>query len=322
MLYQKQHKKFIVISILIIILITLFQKISNFNNLKSTKGTVIYYCFFIPPGDHASSIGLENINFFLRYGVFEGNGIDYIFLVPNGSAQTNVAFPNTYKNVEIRQIENYKSDIANFYSQINLKDDLHEYFIFMNIGVRGPFVPAENSRWHHELIRAMGSNLMLGSTVSCYPRPHLQSHFLMMNRYGVEITKKVWKKCFMTNLDHESVIEMCEMGLSDYFIKMGYSFTSMERFYREKDISKIARKWKNFHGPMNTPEKIKWRKKNCDVTLNPIVVKEIDPFEVIFLKYGGDVFRRQQDQLESIHKKTVKNVKDCEKVMKINWNQA
>ena len=86
----------------------MFQKISHFNVLKNTKSTVLYYCFFIPPGDHASGIGLENINIFLRYGVFEGNGIDYIFLIPNGSVQTNVTFPK-YKNVEIRRIENNKS---------------------------------------------------------------------------------------------------------------------------------------------------------------------------------------------------------------------
>ena len=126
----------------------------------------------------------------------------------------------------------------------------------------------------------------------------------------------------MTNVDHDSVIEMCDIGLSDFYIKRGYSFTYMERFYTEKDLSKISRRWKNFHGPMNTPEKKKWRKKNCDVGLNPITSKEIDPFEVIFLKYGGDVFRRRQDQLESIHWKTLKNVKDCEKAMKINWIQV
>ena len=56
----------------------------------------------------------------------------------------------------------------------------------------------------------------------------------------------------MTKVDHDSVIEMCDIGLSDFYIKMGYSFTSMERFYTEKDLSKISRRWKNFHGPMNT----------------------------------------------------------------------
>ena len=70
----------------------------------------------------------------MRYGVFEGNGIDYIILIPNGSVQTNVTFPK-YKSVEIRRIENYKSDLANFYSQINSKDDLHDYFIIMNVGI-------------------------------------------------------------------------------------------------------------------------------------------------------------------------------------------
>ena len=174
--------------------------------------------FLHPSGGSCFWYWFGKYKFFLRYGVFEGNGIDYIILIPNGSVQTNVTFPK-YKSVEIRRIENYKSDLANFYSQINSKDDLHDYFIFMNVGVRGPFLPAENSRWHHKLIRSMGSNLMLGSTISCYPRPHLQTHFLMINGYGVEITKKIWKKCFMTKVDHDSVIEMCDIGLSEFISK-------------------------------------------------------------------------------------------------------
>ena len=41
----------------------------------------------------------------------------------------------------------------------------------------------------------------------------------MINGYGVEITKKIWKKCFMTKVDHDIVIEMCDIGLSEFISK-------------------------------------------------------------------------------------------------------
>ena len=107
----------------------------------------------------------------------------------------------------------------------------------------------------------------------------------MINGYGVEITKKIWKKCFMTKVDHDSVIEMCDIGLSEFISKW--------------DIHLHI--WKDF-----------LQKRICLRFL----------FEEIFLKYGGDVFRKLHDQLESIHWNTVKNVKDCEKAMKINWIQV
>ena len=268
---------------------------------KKRKETVLYYCLYLSPKDSAHDISLQNLNFFLKYGVFDNNGVDYVFIIPNGSAAINVTFPN-YGNVEIRHIQNYHSDISNFYSQLQRDDDEHEYFIFMNVGVRGPFLSLNNSKWHHELISRMESSLMLGTSFSCEVKLHLQSHFLMMNRYGVQLAKKTWNECFEKKMTHRDVIEECEVGLSTEFIRNGHKFASMERKYRNLDLVKMAGAWRVDYNRL------------CDHVGNPIKMEEIEPFEVMFVKYGGQIYRENL-----IHKKTISNVEDCEKIMERNW---
>ena len=325
---------------LFIIVFVLYFSVQYFST-KNKTSTVLYYCLYISPEDSTYDISLRNLKFFFKYGVFGENGIDYVFLIPEGSIIDDIKFPN-HTNIELRRIGNYRSDIANFYSQLLREDDTHEYFIFMNVGVRGPFITSKNSRWHHELLRRMESNSMLGVSFSCFPQPHMQSHFLMMNKYGVHEAKKIWGKCFNFKTDdyesyhkfameecekklgseksqnrirkcfnktvddsktyHRFVVEQCEIGLSSEFIRKGHRFTSIERKYRNVDLAKIVRTERLTEIPC--PHK------------NPIIKKQIDPFDVMFVKYGGEVHRQHL-----INKKTVRNIKKDQKLMKRNWNE-
>ena len=54
-------------------------------------------------------------------------------------------FPNL-TNIELRHVENFTSDNSNLYSQLIQDDDINEYFIFMNVGARGPFISSQNLR--------------------------------------------------------------------------------------------------------------------------------------------------------------------------------
>ncbi|PSR78492.1 hypothetical protein BD289DRAFT_376621 [Coniella lustricola] len=129
----------------------------------------------------------SNLEFFIRNGL---NGkADFVFIF-NGPTDAPALLPEL-PNIRIVQRANTCFDIG-AHGEVLRQDDLwkkYKRFITMNASVRGPFVPTYfPTCWMDAFLNKITDTVKLvGTTLNCHPRIHLQSMFLATDDIGMSI---------------------------------------------------------------------------------------------------------------------------------------
>ncbi|KAH8900804.1 hypothetical protein GQ53DRAFT_130926 [Thozetella sp. PMI_491] len=128
-----------------------------------------------------------NLEFFLAKALHAK--ADFVFIF-NGPTNDSTLIPNL-PNVEVIQRENTCYDLGSFGDVLRQGDRWKNYkhFVTMNASVRGPFFPNfMKPCWTDMLAGRINDGIKLvGTTINCWPRPHLQSQMLATDDVGMSI---------------------------------------------------------------------------------------------------------------------------------------
>ncbi|KAI1102363.1 hypothetical protein F4804DRAFT_267572 [Jackrogersella minutella] len=129
----------------------------------------------------------ENLKFFLDQGLH--GFADFIFIL-NGDTGIADLIPK-HDNIRIIQRPNVCFDLGSF-GEVLREDDLwrkYRRFITMNASLRGPFIPYWSKRcWSDAYLERVTDDVKLvGMTINCGPRPHVQSMIWATDDIGMEL---------------------------------------------------------------------------------------------------------------------------------------
>ncbi|UJR27927.1 hypothetical protein I4U23_009187 [Adineta vaga] len=149
----------------------------------------------------------------------------------------------------------------------------------MNASIRGPFLVAyfddESMWWYHIYTRLFNNETKLvGSTINCEHKPHVQSYLLVTDRTGLAILTDDRKGVFHCKKDYSDAVFNGEIGASQLILHSNYQIASLQVKYQGVDFRK----------------KENW---NCNYKRSPIFIDRSmdtltpDPYELVFVKYKG-----------------------------------
>lgn len=187
----------------------------------------------------------DNVDFFLKYGVIEQEGIDYLMIINHPTRVLKMEFP---KNVRIINRDNIGYDFGGWSHGLFL-DNLYlqyDYFIFINSSVRGPFLPSwyPGNNWVELFTRRLDIDVKLvGTTVNhawfekgqCIP--HVQSMVMATDRVGLEvgIQRGIFSPSII-DLSYKDAVNQKELAFSSYILDAGYNIACLLSAYRDYDF--------------------------------------------------------------------------------------
>ncbi|KUI56767.1 hypothetical protein VP1G_04138 [Cytospora mali] len=128
-----------------------------------------------------------NLNFFIKNGLH--GKADFVFIF-NGQTTAPAMIPDE-PNIRVVRRDNKCFDIGAM-GEVLSKDNLwtnYKRFITMNASIRGPFFPVHSqSCWTDTFLNRITDKVKLvGTTLNCIPRTHLQSMLLATDDIGMGI---------------------------------------------------------------------------------------------------------------------------------------
>ncbi|KAM0332070.1 hypothetical protein ACHAQA_002339 [Verticillium albo-atrum] len=134
-----------------------------------------------------SDTARENFDFFIRKGIH--GAADFVFIF-NGETDASRLVPDL-PNVRVVKRENTCFDLG-AYGEVLRKDSLwrrYKRFIMLNASIRGPFLPTWSSACWSDLFlnRLTETNKLIGMTLNCQPRMHIQSMIMATDQVGLYI---------------------------------------------------------------------------------------------------------------------------------------
>ncbi|KAI1386704.1 uncharacterized protein F4822DRAFT_324685 [Hypoxylon trugodes] len=128
----------------------------------------------------------ENLKFFLDQGLH--GSADFIFIL-NGETDVADLIPKE-KNIRVVQRPNVCFDLGAF-GEVLRADDLwkkYQHFITINASLRGPFIPHWSKQcWSDAYLDRVTDDVKLvGMTINCSPKPHVQSMIWATDNIGME----------------------------------------------------------------------------------------------------------------------------------------
>ncbi|KAI1342426.1 hypothetical protein F5Y15DRAFT_412935 [Xylariaceae sp. FL0016] len=148
---------------------------------KNSNRPLILYAYKETPNAR------ENIEFFLDQGLH--GAADFIFIL-NGDTDVAKLIP-VKENIRVVQRPNTCFDLG-AYGEVLRRDNLwkrYKHFITLNASLRGPFLPYwSNKCWSDAYLERVTDGVKLvGMTVNCTPRPHVQSMLWATDHIGMDI---------------------------------------------------------------------------------------------------------------------------------------
>jgi hypothetical protein len=172
--------------------------------MEEKRSILLMYSFYAPNSEQDFWVSVENLRYFLQAGVSEDHPIVFLFLLIDGSDETQAWIPNM-ENVIVVHMDQQRADLCVYRTLLDhaleQRSDVlssFEHFIFVNNGVRGPFVDESctSTPWYHLMIDRLNDDTpIVGSTVSCetpYDR-HVQSYSFAVTSAGLEFERARWK---------------------------------------------------------------------------------------------------------------------------------
>lgn len=228
----------------------------------------------------------NNLRHFLRQGVSEGDGCEYVFIIQQVTEPRHM-LPLLPRNGRYLYHENDCFDWGSFGWAIregHIEPERYRYVIVVNSSVRGPFLPSywpRDVHWTRILTsRLTGDIKLVGPTISCegtdatetHParkNPHVQSYVVAMDQDGYRAMRAAGTvfECHHSIWD---TIYHAELGSSLAVLEAGHNIDSLMLRY---------------HG-------VDWRDRNnwdCNSGVNPYAEDRYDgisvnPLEVMFVK--------------------------------------
>ncbi|KAK9864129.1 hypothetical protein WJX84_011962 [Apatococcus fuscideae] len=246
---------------------------------------VIWHAFERPKTcveDEDVQVPRHNLLYFIRTAVRENDGVDYIFNFGGRVDPDMLELIPPYSNVRVRFIDGgtLHSDTCTFQQTILEQGHAifhqYKYFFLINNGMRGPFVSAsmltENIHWTQPFTsRLSNETKLVGVTISCEVKTHVQGPFLATDRVGIQYVLDLWGGCWG---DHWDEIVHAEIGLTQAIMEDGYNVASMQHEYEGLDF------------------RLEPSKLSCRGKLNPSFCCGMeDPLQLHWIKYGGAVMR-------------------------------
>ncbi|KAJ0311020.1 hypothetical protein COL516b_001722 [Colletotrichum fioriniae] len=136
---------------------------------------------------HDSESARANLDYFVNKGIH--NAADFVFIF-NGDANASSTIPDL-PNISIVKRDNTCFDMGAI-GEVLRKDDLwkkYKRFITMNASIRGPFLPAWSSSCWSDLYlsKVTETTKLVGMTLNCIPRLHVQSMIFATDDVGMGI---------------------------------------------------------------------------------------------------------------------------------------
>jgi len=211
-------------------------------------------------------ISVTNLSFFIKNGL--SDRITYCFIIQGYRCSVDIPdLPNVYIIRHPNKGYDYEAYGVALES-FNLDD--FDYFIFMNCGVVGPFLPAYGSRdwWVYFSDKMNNSVKLVGSSIirrEDGAHPVVEGYFFMLDRVGLDVALDS-RDIFKNHKVKQEAIG-AEWRLSDVILKAGYGIDCM--LYRYQGLD-----WKN-------KENWKYDMPSREGGYDGV---NISPFEVIFHK--------------------------------------
>jgi hypothetical protein len=229
---------------------------------------------------------LGNLHFFVEHGVRATHPVDYFFILQQvGDKPVNEShLPILPSNARYIQHENKCYDIGTmgwFLSQNITDTTKYKYFFIMNSSIRGPFftpfIEHFGIQWYEIFIGRITNEIKLvGVTINCYLGPHVQSYLWATDRVGLAILTSNTSGPLKCHSDYVDAVYNGELAASRAILDANYQIASLQSKYQGWDF----RKPENSH---------------CNHGINPVYIDTAiddinhDPYELVFVKYKGDL---------------------------------
>jgi len=257
-------------------------------NLK----TVVSYVLYAPAGstqdDHIQC--LRNVEFFMSHGLLEDPALMYVFsLIGDTQAPYLVrrALLERPNNVRLRRAQLASSDQIAHAIVLRRYSLIAQTFMLINCGCKGPYFSGStaNETWLDPFRNKLSEEVKLvGPTINCELRPHVQSYAMMTDKVGASVLVKMWSH--LTKHSHKDMIEHGEVAFSTLLLKSGWNIASLESRRANHD----------FRG-LNSVCDPEFASLNNTMFANPTACRVpnspgchgLEPCEVIFVKNGGAI---------------------------------
>ena len=229
----------------------------------------------------------DNVDFFLKHGIIEREGLDYLMIVNHPTLTIKIELP---KNVRVTNRDNIGYDFGGWSHGLFL-DNLYlqyDYFVFINSSVRGPFLPSwyPGNNWVELFTRRVDADVKLvGTTVNhaWFEKgqwiPHVQSMVMATDKVGLEIGIRhgIFSPSSV-DLTYKDAVNQKELAFSSYILDAGYNIGCLLSAYQGYDFRNASRKSIDYakysYQPYDSSHYLSKQYFGLD----------IHPYEVIFVK--------------------------------------
>ena len=150
--------------------------------------------------------------------------------------------------------------------------------MFLTNGMRGPFYRSDHyTPWNMSFVTPHfrdNRTALLGTSVSCEVHFHFGTDWFVLKRFAINSALSLWSSC-LDMKKYSDVIINCEVGLTTKMLNSHWSVKSMvkgEKTWNEN----VCESRKAQHLIQNPNKKLQ------------------DPFEIMFVKLGGWVYRARK----------------------------
>lgn len=230
------------------------------------------------PPDSIQHRDWRNVEFFIRQVVGGKRSLDMDFIfVDTTSGGPAIDLTNLPENVRYVHRDNTGFDMCSFKIGLALlRPGQYRYVVLMNGSVRGPFSTALD--FLEPFKRHLSEETpVVGTTVTCLPRVHIQSMFYLVNSLGAKLLNATLS-CNINTKNGATWGPHGEINISQNVLAAGYNFAVLQGYWQGHDFrdrnltAEKCQKMDDPYYPMadRDPETLK--------------EKDVDAEEVIFFK--------------------------------------
>eukprot|EP01006_Ploeotia_vitrea_P025116 TRINITY_DN57944_c0_g1_i1.p2 TRINITY_DN57944_c0_g1~~TRINITY_DN57944_c0_g1_i1.p2 ORF type:complete len:392 (+),score=164.98 TRINITY_DN57944_c0_g1_i1:83-1258(+) len=230
----------------------------NAGNVAYPRRTLVSYAY-IDKDPRLEGHVQRNLQFFLSVGVREHDDVDYVFVINNFECSVDIP---QYKNVFIIGQANTPTDfgahtkaiafMAEYHDTKSYHDLPYDYFVFLNCGVRGPFLPVY---WPHTMhwTRVFTDRITdrvkaVGTVIACIDEPwndhvgpRVESFAYAIDRVALDIL--IRRGALARHQTKVDAILHGEYMIGKSILEAGYTIDSLLYRYRDVDWTD-KRNWK------------------------------------------------------------------------------
>ena len=279
----------------------------------SAHRVLVSYAFLISENIKVWEISSQcssNLDTFIERAVKQSDEVEFVF-IRMGQSIVPDSLQRAIRRIQnVRMVEHHalSTDLQAHGFVIAQYIDSFNYFILLNCGARGPYhmsmqfkwkdrsildlalgrprtrTPKPNLEWVQLMTVGLKGNIhAVGATISCEVAPHIQSYAMAITQHAASLLSKLWNSDDMKNMIGSNAksrsISMGEIGGSQLLLSRGLGIAALDSRSDE------------FLCPNNTSLSHLLNPTACYLFNKSVSVgcMGLEPCEVLFVKYGGDV---------------------------------